>query len=31
MTIKAWPDMRTGTGEVVKKLKNLLGEVRKTF
>ena len=29
MTMKAWPDTRTGTGEIVKKIENYLCKVRK--
>ena len=31
MTIKAWPDLRTGTGEVVKNFNIFLGKVGKIF
>ena len=31
MTIKAWPDIRTGTGKVVKNLKFFLDKMRKIF
>ena len=31
MTLNAWPDIRSGTGEVVKKNEIFLGKVRKYF